>query len=90
MPAMPRGAPRLRKDNGHLNGVAERVQQTRTRLKLTRDQLNGRIAFATNGKWSPSAQEVLHIELGVRTVTDIEVSALAAALGVDPCWLLIG
>lgn len=87
---MPRGAPRLRSTEGLKNQVGERVRQRRTELHWTQDALTARLAYATVGAWNPSLQEVLHIENGSRTVTDLEVLALAQALECDSCWLFCG
>jgi transcriptional regulator with XRE-family HTH domain len=87
---MPRGAPRLRAEDGKKNQIGERVRQRRSDLKLTQDQLNGRLVFVTYGQWNPSEQEILHIENGTRIVSDVEIIALGKALDCDPCWLLVG
>ncbi len=87
---MPRGAPKLRAEDGRKNQVGERVRQRRLELELTQDALNGRLAHLTNGRWNPSMQEILHIENGTRIVSDVEVVALARALECEACWLLTG
>jgi transcriptional regulator with XRE-family HTH domain len=87
---MPRGAPRLRASDGKKNQVGARVKQRRSELDLTQEDLSGRLALVTEGMWNPALQEVLHIEKGIRTVTDVEVLALASALGCGACWLLRG
>lgn len=87
---MPRGAPRLRTKDGKKNQIGERVRERRTELKLTQDILSARLAYHTEGGWNPSLQEVLHIESGIRTVTDLELLALATALECEVCWLLVG
>lgn len=87
---MPRGAPRLRAASGQKNQIGGRVRQRRVETGLTQDNLNARLAFVTVGAWNPSLQEVLHIENGTRTVTDLEILALAGALECDAGWLLRG
>ena len=87
---MTRGAPRMRTTEGKLNQVAARVRQRRTELALTQDALCALISTATNGEWIPDRMEIYRIELGTRTVTDLELLALAEALDSDPVWLLLG
>ncbi len=87
---MPRGSPRLRTDDGKKNQLGDRVKQRRGELRLTQDALTARLAYVTYGAWNPSLQEVLHIENGTRTVTDLEILALAQALDCSPGWLLAG
>jgi transcriptional regulator with XRE-family HTH domain len=87
---MPRGAPRLRADDGRLNLVGERVRSRRAGLRLTQDALCATIARYTNGGWNPDRREIFKIEEGVRSVHDTEIIALAVALECSPCWLLTG
>ena len=87
---MPRGAPKLRAEDGKKNQIGVRVRQRRAELKITQDALSGRLALATDGNWNPTFQEVLHIENGARIVSDVEVLALARALACSACWLLTG
>ena len=87
---MPRGAPKLRAEDGKKNQVGVRVRQRRAELELTQDALNGRLAHLTHSNWNPSMQEILHIENGTRIVSDVEVVALARALECEACWLLLG
>lgn len=87
---MPRGGPRLRTPAGKKNQLGERMHMRRKELRLTRDAVTARIAYATDGVWNPALQEVLHIEDGSRTVTDLEILALSQALECSACWLLIG
>lgn len=87
---MPRGAPRLRAGDGKKNQVGLRVRQRRAELQLTQDAVSAHLATATDGEWSPTLQEILHIENGSRIVSDVEVVALARALKCDACWLLVG
>ena len=87
---MPQGGPRLRATDERKNQVGVRVQERRVALGITRDALTGRLAYVTDGRWSPALQEVLRIENGRRLVSDVEVIALAQALGCGACWLLLG
>ena len=87
---MPRGGLRLRTADGKMNNVGPRVRDRRHVLSLEQDGLCARIAHETNGGWNPAWQDVSRIENGARMVTDLEVVALAKALGCSPCWLLTG
>ena len=87
---MPRGAPRLRASNGNLNMIADRVRQRRTELKMTQDALCARLADVTDGGWVADRRDIFRIEDGRRSVHDVEVAALAKALEVGSCWLLLG
>ena len=87
---MPKGDARLRAANGQLNQIANRVKERRRLLKLTQEGLCGRLAYATSGEWNADRQEIVRIEAGGRTVSDVELVALATALDCDPCWLLLG
>ena len=87
---MPRGGLRLRNTNGKMNGVGSRVRDRRHLFGLEQDELCARIANVTDGGWNPAWQDMSRIENGVRTVTDLEVIALAEALECSPCWLLVG
>lgn len=89
---MPKGV-RL-KVGGKRNSVGERVKQLREGQSITQDALCARLALGTGEwadpgtKWVPSKLEIHRIEAGVRAVLDLEVVALARALGVDPSELL--
>jgi transcriptional regulator with XRE-family HTH domain len=85
---MPRGTPRLRTPQNKINQIGPRVSQRRQNLGLKQDELCGRLALETNGKWSPAWQDISRIENGVRIVSDLEVLALAHALECGACWLL--
>jgi transcriptional regulator with XRE-family HTH domain len=86
---MPLGGARLRQE-GRSNVSGLRVRERRRSLKLNQDMLCGRIATVTEGEWNPDRLEVLRIEQGTRTVTDLELLALAKALGCSSYWLLTG
>ncbi|RYZ92135.1 MAG: XRE family transcriptional regulator [Proteobacteria bacterium] len=81
---------RLRAPNGDLNQISSRVKERRREQKMTQEELCARIAFVTDGKWNADRQELVRIESGGRTVSDVELVALASALECSPCWLLLG
>jgi len=87
---MPRGAPRIRTNQGKLNQLAARATARRHELHLGQDDLCGRIAQITDGKWNPTWRDVQRIERGLRIVSDIELLILAQVLECSPCWLLTG
>lgn len=87
---MPRGAPRLRTKDGKVNQVGARVRQAREQQGVTQDELCARLARATGGAWNPGWQDVSRVENGARMVSDLEVLALAEALGRRAAWLLTG
>jgi transcriptional regulator with XRE-family HTH domain len=86
---MPLGGARLRQE-GRSNVSGLRVRERRLALKLKQDMLCGRIATVTDGEWNPDRLEVLRIEQGTRTVTDLELLVLAKALDCTFAWLLTG
>lgn len=86
---MPRAA-RPRLETGESNLVGPRVRERRVELGLTHDAVCGRLAYFTNGRWIPNRQDIYKIEAQVRTCTDIEIVAIAEALGASAAWLLIG
>lgn len=73
-----------------MNIVGLRVRDRRHALQLEQDELCARIASTTTGEWNPAWQDLSRIENGDRTVTDLEVLALAKALECPPDWLLQG
>ncbi len=87
---MARGNPRLRTEEGHINGISRRVRERREQIPLTQDALCARLAVATNGGWNADRMEIYRIESGIRTVTDLELRALATALECSPSWLFLG
>ena len=87
---MPRGAPRLRTPDGKLNQIAMRVRERRATMQLTQDALCARLAVVTEGVWNADRRDIFRIEDGRRSVHDLEVVALAAALECSACWLLTG
>ena len=86
---MPRAA-RPRLETGESNLVGPRVRACRVELGLTHDAVCGRLAYITNGRWIPNRQDIYKIEAQVRTCTDIEIVAIAEALGASAAWLLVG
>lgn len=49
-----------------------------------------RLAYATDGRWNPSDQEIYRIESRTRTVLDLEAVALSQVLECGVGWLLTG
>lgn len=80
----------MRAGNGAKNVVGGRVRVRRDALEWSQADLTARLAFVTGGAWNPAVQEVTHLETGRRLVTDVEVLALARALGCASAWLLTG
>jgi transcriptional regulator with XRE-family HTH domain len=70
-----------------LNIIGSRVREARLSHKppLTQDQLSGKLAAA---RVSIDRAGVSKIEIGVRSVLDYELKALAKVLGVSAGWLL--
>src|SRR5438552_1865361 len=87
---MPPGPRRLRTPDGKMNSVGERVQQRRRELKLTQDQLCGRLAALTGGQWNPDRRDLYHLEHRNRGVYDVELVVLGEALDCNISWLLFG
>lgn len=87
---MPRGGFRLRTEEGKINQIGPRVQSRRLELKLKQDEVCAKLAAQTRGSWNPAWQDISRIENGARIVTDLEVLALAKALGCEASWLLQG
>ncbi len=87
---MPRGDARLRSEEGKINQINERLRTQRRARKLTQEQLCGRLADVTDGRWIANRKEIIHLEAGTRIVSDLELLALAKALDCSPCWLLTG
>ena len=80
----------MRTDEGHLNQIADRMRIRRRALKVTQEQLCGRLADVTGGRWIAARKEIVHLEAGTRIVSDLELLALANALECRPSWLLTG
>ena len=58
--------------------------------RMTQDQLCGRVADVTCGKWVPTRKDIYRIESGTRLVSDLELIAIAASLKREAAWLLFG
>lgn len=85
---MPRGGPRVRTTEGHVNGIGVQVRKRLETLKLTQFQLAGQIATATQGTWNPSENEIYKLQRGTRIVSDLELRVLARVLGCSVTDLL--
>lgn len=81
---------RLRTSDGKKNLIGDRVREQRKKARLTSDQLAAAIQLGTEGEWAIGTQEIYKLERGLRAVTDIELTAIARALGCSPCYLLTG
>lgn len=79
---------RPRSEDGNMNLVGQTVKTRRLALGLTRAQFITDLSNVTEGRWSPSAADLLNIERRTRTVTDIELSAFAKALRTSVSSLL--
>lgn len=71
--------------NGKCNACGERVRIARDRLELSQEQLAARVQLKGH---SLTQKAISRIESGARIVPDFEIPLLAAALEVDPLWLL--
>ena len=87
---MPRGFPRLRTVDGGLNRIGRRVAERRVALGMGQDELCARLAETTGGAWVADRRDIYRIENSRRTVTDLELLALAMALDCEAVWLLFG
>jgi transcriptional regulator with XRE-family HTH domain len=85
---MPRGGPRLRNADRRMNVAGIRVKECRLKQGWSQDVLCARIALATEGEWNPEWRDIVRLETGIRTITDLELLALAQALGCKTTWLL--
>jgi transcriptional regulator with XRE-family HTH domain len=84
------GPQRIRIMDGRMNVVGLRVKDRRIALEIKQDELCGRLASITYGKWAPSRLDIYRVEHGDRLVSDLEIIALAAALDCSTGWLLHG
>lgn len=75
--------PRPRSADGHMNLSGPAIRERRLAQGLTRAEFIVRVANATEGRWSPSEADLVNVERQTRTVTDVELAAFAAALGVS-------
>jgi hypothetical protein len=73
---------RVRAEDGSMNLVGPMVKERRLTLKRNRSEFIKDLSNTTLGRWSPSVADLLNIERQTRTVTDIELIAIAKALKV--------
>lgn len=85
---MPRFWARLTTPEGFKNGVGERVKERRIALGLTQAALGGRIAFHSEGRWSPTEDEIYGLEKRERLVSDLELRVLAMSLECSIAYLV--
>lgn len=71
--------------NGRCNCSGERIRKAREKAKLSQDQLATKIQLRGHAL---TQKAISRIEAGQRIVPDFEIPLFAAALGVDPLWLL--
>jgi hypothetical protein len=82
--------PRPRSAEGRMNLCGPAIRERREALGLTRPEFIKRLSNATEGRWSPSEADLVNVERQTRTVTDIELVACAAALGIPVSDLISG
>ena len=71
--------------DGKCNACGERVRTAREKACLSQEQLAARVQLRGH---TLTQKAISRIESGSRVVPDFEIPLLAAALGVDPLWLL--
>jgi hypothetical protein len=71
---------RARSEDGAMNLVGQALKARRLALGRTRAEFITDLSNVTGGRWSPSVADLLNIERRTRTVTDVELAALAKAL----------
>jgi len=71
--------------DGKCNICGERVRSAREKLSLSQEDLAAKIQL--NGH-SLTQKAISRIETGIRVVPDYEIPLLAAALNVNPLWLI--
>jgi tRNA U54 and U55 pseudouridine synthase Pus10 len=74
---------RVRAEDGSMNLVGPAVKERRLTLRRNRSEFIKELSNTTQGRWSPSVADLLNIERQTRTVTDIELVAIAKALKVS-------
>ena len=72
--------------NGRKNLCGNRVKEARARLNITQADLAARLQVAGV---TMERDSVSRIEIGMRFVTDYELSVLSDVLGVSVEWLLM-
>lgn len=76
---------RLLAMEGKCNVCGDRVRIAREKAGLSQEALAAKIQLEGH---SLTQKAISRIETGLRVVPDYEIPLLAAALGVDPLWLL--
>jgi len=71
-----------------MNGIGSRVKARRKELGWKQDTLCARLALVTDQAWNPGPKDVVRIESGTRKISDLELVAIAKALGCTAAWLL--
>ena len=71
---------RARSEAGDMNIIGPSVKARRLQLNRNRTEFIKDLSNASGGRWAPSVADLLNIERMTRTVTDIELAVLAAAL----------
>ncbi len=70
---------------GKCNICGERVRLAREKLSLSQEDLAAKVQLKGH---SLTQKAISRIETGVRIVPDYEIPLLAAALNVNPLWLI--
>lgn len=81
---MPRGGQRLRGANGEMNLIGAHVLARRKALGMTRNTMIARIAYITEGQWTPGTADLARIEEELRAVHTTELLVLCEVLKVTP------
>lgn len=71
--------------NEKYNCSGERIRKAREEAKLSQEQLAAKIQLRGHAL---TQKAISRVEAGQRIVPDFEIPLFAAALGVDPLWLL--
>lgn len=71
--------------DGKCNCCGERVRQAREKTGLSQERLATKVQLQGHAL---TQKAISRIEAGTRIVPDFEIPLLAAALNVDPLWLL--
>jgi hypothetical protein len=71
-----------------MNLCGVQVRERRIAMGLTRAEFIVLLANATEGRWSPSEADLVNVERGTRTVTDVELAAFGYALDVGAAELM--
>jgi transcriptional regulator with XRE-family HTH domain len=73
-----------------MNLVGLRLKERRQSLSISQDQLCGRLSEVSEGAWIPTRHDIYRIEARTRTVSELEVLAIAVALNCEIDWLVMG